>query len=861
VKHLSRRHLLTAAILAAALPGTAAQAEEPMGNRPEAPSQEPPALSVGGADRGEIEKPTVFTSDGPLEMVPSARARTIAGLRSCEGMTVEFVGTGIGEEGDTPTDVVYTDDGSKFLISHLDSQNVIVFDAVTRDILQVIDLSGSPQAIDVSSDGVHAVTANAYEDTASIIDIVAGTEVAVVPIGDQPAQVVISPDGLTAVVGNTLEDSLSVIDIASATESRRIPDMGFWSTYSVTEWAILYTFSSYVILPDNQTLVFPHMDSDSIEFVDLTTGTVNSLIVDDRPMEIRMNSTGTQAVAMHHYQTGGLMTVLDLTAQTVEQVITPPLGVRPANPAISEYSGDDTKVAISTETGGIAVITIATGESSPKIVTGSFLTGGRTTADGLYCVVSDYYGSILDWDTEIVVDQLNPTIDGGRRALSPTTNRGATFSCLGDEFLESFTVSGAGIATLDGPPIPTGPPPEGDKAHSVALSPDAKTAYVLNNHSRNITEIDLTTNTVIRSLPVGDFTGDRPGDVEVTPDGTRVVVSNKDDYFATIINLTTDTVTDVPMGRRCGKVLISPDSQYAYMPVVADGDGVQRINLDTLSLDGPKIPTGNMGGIGFPFGAVSGVVLSHDGSLLVTCGTYDDNISIIDTAAWSKLDTVGVGDYPVRVAFSPDDARIFVVCRNDPSVYVVEHDGTSWEAVDIIFVGLKPWNMVVDSAGTRLYVNNYDGKSTAVIDLTTNTLIEMIGFPSTNGGGEPVDLALNADESKLYVTCNGADFHEIDTATNTIAETVNTGLVPVELVWDDVHQRAIVPSPKGDDGIHIITPCNCPEDLNGDGTIDLSDLGILLASFEVDDGGDIDGDGDTDLSDLGALLARFGQDC
>jgi hypothetical protein len=49
-----------------------------------------------------------------------------------------------------------------------------------------------------------------------------------------------------------------------------------------------------------------------------------------------------------------------------------------------------------------------------------------------------------------------------------------------------------------------------------------------------------------------------------------------------------------------------------------------------------------------------------------------------------------------------------------------------------------------------------------------------------------------------------------------------------------------------------------PGDLDGDGDVDLADLGILLASFLTDDGGDLDGDGDTDLADLGILLANFG---
>ncbi len=54
---------------------------------------------------------------------------------------------------------------------------------------------------------------------------------------------------------------------------------------------------------------------------------------------------------------------------------------------------------------------------------------------------------------------------------------------------------------------------------------------------------------------------------------------------------------------------------------------------------------------------------------------------------------------------------------------------------------------------------------------------------------------------------------------------------------------------------------DCPEDLDGDGTIGQSDLGILLASYNQDAGGDIDGDGDTDQADLGALLSAYGQDC
>jgi hypothetical protein len=53
-------------------------------------------------------------------------------------------------------------------------------------------------------------------------------------------------------------------------------------------------------------------------------------------------------------------------------------------------------------------------------------------------------------------------------------------------------------------------------------------------------------------------------------------------------------------------------------------------------------------------------------------------------------------------------------------------------------------------------------------------------------------------------------------------------------------------------------------DLNHDGCVDQSDLGILLADWDCTGGdcpGDADADGDTDQSDLGILLAHWGEGC
>ena len=56
----------------------------------------------------------------------------------------------------------------------------------------------------------------------------------------------------------------------------------------------------------------------------------------------------------------------------------------------------------------------------------------------------------------------------------------------------------------------------------------------------------------------------------------------------------------------------------------------------------------------------------------------------------------------------------------------------------------------------------------------------------------------------------------------------------------------------------------CP-DLDGDGSVGLGDLSILLGNYDQSgmqfEDGDLDGDGDVDLTDLAILLSVYGTDC
>jgi len=64
---------------------------------------------------------------------------------------------------------------------------------------------------------------------------------------------------------------------------------------------------------------------------------------------------------------------------------------------------------------------------------------------------------------------------------------------------------------------------------------------------------------------------------------------------------------------------------------------------------------------------------------------------------------------------------------------------------------------------------------------------------------------------------------------------------------DDVEIWGVEPSPE------------CPEDINGDGTVNTEDLLILLGNWGNAGDGDIDGNGVVNTADLLALLAAWGE--
>jgi YVTN family beta-propeller protein len=748
--------------------------------------------------------PAVFRGTFRAEQFPLLHRGPDAPPTPDGTMETDFVSNGIPPEGDLPSGVAFTPDGTKIVVAHRDTRNLVVFDAATRSVLDEIPLSGSPNDVAISPDGTRAVTPNIFEDAVSIVNLATGAEIAVIPVGDQPGVVRISPNGAVAAVGNTVSGSVSVIDIATSVELRRITGIGFvgLNVISFETGVVTASFNAFEFA-GNTKLVHADYYGNRIQIIETSTGAVTNLASSNTPRGVAVTPNGAKAVVTN---TGSvqLLSVVDPAIPSIVKTIA--CGADLDGPVTIDPTGTKAVVAV---LNACRVVNLNTNAVSPSLATAS-VRELRTTADGLYALCVGFSGSLIAYSTSTIVNTLNNVVSTEIGAVSPTGPRAVMVaSVLGEEMLVVNTNGVVGF--LEGI-VPSGAPPEGDKARSVALRPGSGEAVVVNVLSDNVSILNLFTNETDAVVAVGN----RPTEVEITENQTKAVVANLDSDFLSVIDLETRSASSVPISTRAAAVEISPDGQYAYVAVVTN-DGVWRVDLASLAVVGPKLATGNMGGIGYSFSQNSGMTLSHDGATLITCNSFDNTISIIDTATWAVVRTLAVSSFPVRAVFSPDDSRIYVANKNDDTVKEVTNAGASSTVIGSVVVGDAPFEMAIAPDGARLYAGDHDSETISVIDLGDDVVTGTIPLPDP-----PLGLAIDEVGEFLYAATGtwsvsfgpgpifsigkSGQISMIALDTETIAEQADTGLPPTMIELDTMSMAArlgaaalaAVPSPFGD---------------------------------------------------------------
>jgi hypothetical protein len=161
----------------------------------------------------------------------------------------------------------------------------------------------------------------------------------------------------------------------------------------------------------------------------------------------------------------------------------------------------------------------------------------------------------------------------------------------------------------------------------------------------------------------------------------------------------------------------------------------------------------------------------------------------------------------------------------------------------------------------------------------TSATIEYWRWYSNDQGAAP-----NSDVFRAEISNNGTTWVALETVGPSGPETAGgwffrsfnaasfvtlTSNVRVRFTAEDAGSGSLVEAAVDDFRAYSLdctSPTPCQGDLDGDGSIGLADLSVLLSNFGTASGagpedGDMTGDGAVDLADLSAFLALFGTAC
>jgi DNA-binding beta-propeller fold protein YncE len=172
----------------------------------------------------------------------------------------------------------------------------------------------------------------------------------------------------------------------------------------------------------------------------------------------------------------------------------------------------------------------------------------------------------------------------------------------------------------------------------------------------------------------------------------------------------------------------------------------------------------------------AGIAITRDGSKLVVANNYNDSITVLTKSgsAWAvsgELDLRPGKLNPRQSGVPGGEYPLWVAINGKQIAYVSSTRDREIEAIDIsaepkliarIKVPGQPNRMVLNRAETRLYAAQDNTDSVAVIDTTSQRLIENIPAGSPGGllpawkarfkGNNTNSVTLSKDEKRLYVT-------------------------------------------------------------------------------------------------------------
>src|SRR5437899_6572939 len=143
--------------------------------------------------------------------------------------------------------------------------------------------------------------------------------------------------------------------------------------------------------------------------------------------------------------------------------------------------------------------------------------------------------------------------------------------------------------------------------------------------------------------------------------------------------------------------------------------------------------------------------VTNTGAVCDLCSfSQPPSVSVIDTATYSVVATIPVGQYPAGVAITPNGAFAYVANFNSNNVSVIDTATNTVTAT--VTVGTNPLGVAITPNGAFAYVTNFASGTVSVISTTTNTVVATVAMASPAWG-----VAITPNGAFAYVTNPGSN--------------------------------------------------------------------------------------------------------
>ncbi|MBV8934168.1 MAG: beta-propeller fold lactonase family protein [Kutzneria sp.] len=274
---------------------------------------------------------------------------------------------------------------------------------------------------------------------------------------------------------------------------------------------------------------------------------------------------------------------------------------------------------------------------------------------------------------------------------------------------------------------------------TAAVTKGVRHAYVI-GRGDELKIVDLTGGVVAATVE----TNARTTGLAVSPDDRTAYVINGWIGTISVVDTASAHLTKrIKINAQLDSAAISPDGVLLYVTASAGGQGL-LLAVNTRS--------GTLYSVIQVGTTPTGLAVSPDGRRLYVSNNQSGSVAVLDAHTAVPVGTIPVAALPQQVAVSPDSSTTYVTHAGETPAangMVTVIDNNTDKVVDEIEVGAGAWGLAVSSDGSQLYVSNPLDGTVSVVDTKTRSVRDSIALHAYGAVTAPHDhyVYLAVDQS------------------------------------------------------------------------------------------------------------------